>query len=192
MDVTRIDVGANTDVATIVDAGELDTGTYNRVELWEVLEANLPAAGSHDIKVWFSPGTMANNNDIGIIVAAYTGVTQAAKDVSTNVSQASTSYISGTVDAQVGDLMVSAVCNGSGGTYTHDANQTELEDIAPFSAGMAMTEELCTTAELSTIGHTATGAPSRNVMACAVFSPAAGVTALSRGLGRGINRGVLR
>jgi hypothetical protein len=169
--VTHINIGASTDVATLVVQESTDAGgaTFNRVELWDIVEANLPVAGDYDIGVHFAD-FIGNNDDIGIIVASYSDITQSSARSSSYAINNSSSTISDTLTVQPGDIMISVVGNGSGNAYTHGSGQTELADIAPFSSAFAMTHETATASESHTVTHYAAGEPGRHVMACASFA----------------------
>ena len=141
-----------------------------RVELWYMLEANLPVAGSYNIVVSTAPVTPR-----GIAAGA-----MALEDVAQQAPEASnknTSFINPiqtTVNTVTdGAWLVDVVACGNVGTYTADPGQINRWDAASFTHRGAGSTEIVPIAGAATVGWTHSGA-NRQAHLAAAFAPATG------------------
>lgn len=140
-----------------------------RVEMWYMLEANLPGAGTYQVQV-----TYAASQSPGVAVVSLTGAAQQAPEATAgNECSSCTSITTPITTLTNGAWVISNVGNGQSGSYTgHGAGQTERWDQTPSSAVHSGTTRPVATAGPVTISETASGSANRQALFAAAFAPA--------------------
>ncbi len=158
-----------------VGAQTVTTTIDNRVEMWEINDADLPASsGTYDVVIT----TDADPGGLGVGITSWTGVAQQVAEAtnSATLGDVGNPTISANITTLTdGALIASIVGNGQSGTYTHGTGQDERWDINPSSAVFAGTSEVKATAGTETVSHTSSDpTPNRTTMFVAAFAPPAG------------------
>jgi prepilin-type N-terminal cleavage/methylation domain-containing protein len=144
-----------------------DTGTVGTADLWYLLEADLPAAGTYNVEVTTSGYAVKSVGAISL-----EGVAQQAPEASTTNTNVGPDYISTSITTLTdGAWVVDVVENGNPNSFTPDGGQTERYDVVASSSDGA-----ASTKEMATAGSTSMGwSSSANRLAhvVAAFAPAA-------------------
>ncbi|MBN1793027.1 DUF2341 domain-containing protein [Candidatus Woesearchaeota archaeon] len=146
---------------------------YENVELWYMLESDLPAAGSHTIQVTIG----GNAEDIIGGAVSLSGVAQQAPEANTTNedNQAGNAYIYTSITTLTDNAwLVDVVGSGNaiGGFTTATTGQTERWDTVAASSRGAMSTKEVSTAGLTWMNWTAAGS-NRITHAVAAFAPTA-------------------
>ena len=167
--ITQITVNGGPAVGVLVGAQGTGQALDQRVEMWRVMEANLPVSGTISVAVTFSASV-----NPGIAVMSFANVAQQAEEAEAGSSILSNTTISTNITTLTnGALIVSNVGNGQGaGTYTAAASQTERWDTAPSSAAHSGSTEIKATAGLDIQSHTYSVSANRHAQYVAAFAPA--------------------
>lgn len=170
VNVTGISINGSANVGTLVGKINLGTSPWDeQVEMWRIMENDLPASGSISVKVDFSGAA-----NPGISAMSFSGVAQQAEEAEGSATCLNCSSVSKTITTlSDNSLIISAVGNGHTGDYpSHGSGQTEKWDIVPVSAVFAGTIETKTTAGADTQSHNASVVANRQAMYTAAFAPA--------------------
>ena len=178
---TQADVtGVTYNGVALTKAVDHDVGIQN-TEIWYLLEADLPAAGSYTVQVT-TAGAPISINAGGISV---TGAAQSGPEAANSND-----------DGQIGSLTIqtniTTVTNGvwvfdsvgSGNAitgFTADADQLERFDVVGSSSAAAGSTELVPTAGSATLGWTTDSASNRLSHVLAAFAPAGGCSGAGGG-----------
>jgi hypothetical protein len=145
--ITVTGVTYNGQALTKAASVQADTGTVGTADLWYLLEAGLPAAGTYNVQVTTSGYTAKS---VGAISLA--GVAQQAPEASNTNTNVGPDYISTSITTLTdGAWVVDVVEQGNAGAFTPDGGQTEQYDVqASSSTGAASTKEMATAGATST------------------------------------------
>jgi prepilin-type N-terminal cleavage/methylation domain-containing protein len=145
--ITVTSVTYNGQALTKAASVQADTGTVGTADLWYLLEAGLPAAGTYNVEVTTSGYTAKS---VGAISLA--GVAQQAPESSNTNTNVGPDYISTSITTLTdGAWVVDVVEQGNAGAFTPDGGQTEQYDVqASSSTGAASTKEMATAGATST------------------------------------------
>jgi prepilin-type N-terminal cleavage/methylation domain-containing protein len=148
-----------------------DTSTVGVAELWYLLEADLPTAGTYNVEVTTSGYAVKSVGAISFEGAAQ----QAPEDTNTNTN-VGPEYISTSITTLTdGAWIVDVVVNGNASTFAPDGGQAEqYDEVASSSTGAASTKEMAT-AGSTNMGWTA-GSANRLGHVVAAFAPASSLT----------------
>ena len=141
-----------------------------RVELYYLLEADMPGVGSFDVVVTATGWCSA----LAAGAISLTGVAQQppeANETSANDGQSSISTSIGTLTD--GAWLVDVVHNGDSGSFTANSGQTERYDRSTSTSEIAGSTRLVASAGNVSVGWTNSGA-NRLAHAVAAFAPATG------------------
>jgi prepilin-type N-terminal cleavage/methylation domain-containing protein len=178
--------GVTYDGVTLTKAVDHYVGIQN-TEIWYLLEAGLPAAGSYTLQV-----TIAGNpTSINAGAISVSGAAQSSPEAtaSNDDGQSGSSTIQTNITTVTNGALVFD-CVGSGNAisgFTADAGQTERFDVVGNSSAAAGSTELVATAGSATLGWTADSASNRLSHVLAAFGPAGGCS----GAGGGANNLVM-
>ena len=141
-----------------------------RVELYYLLEADMPGAGPFNVEV----NATGSCDALAAGAISLTGVAQQAPEVSnTNANDAQTSISTNITTLTDGAWLVDAVHSGNPGTFTANSGQNVRYDQASSTSEVAGSTLLVASAGNVSLGWTNTSA-NRLAQAVAAFAPATG------------------
>lgn len=167
--IQSITINGGGNVGTRVNQVQSTAGIGHRVEMWRVMEAQLPASGTITIQVTW-------NGDVrpGIGVMSFSGVAQQPAEATATQTCANCQTISQSITTLTdAALIVSNVGNGDGDNYPdsdHGSGQIELWDQQPSSARHAGTYEITTSAGADIQSHRADSSVNRQAQVIAAFA----------------------
>ena len=165
----------NTQALTKITSAEVlsGNGCRSRAELWYLLEADLPSAGSYSVVVTASGSCDdLTAGAISLTDVAQQGPEGSATNTNENQNTISTNITTSTNGAWIVDV---AHC-GNDSSFTANANQTERWDRTAWSSDGAGSTKLVASAGTTTMGWTNYGA-NRLSHAAAAFAPDTGCAA---------------
>ena len=145
-----------------------DTGTVGTADLWYLLEADLPAAGTYNVEVTTSGYAVKSVGAISL-----EGVAQQAPEATNTNTNVGPEYISTSITTLTdGAWVVDVVECGNASAFTPDGGQTErYQEAGSSSQGAGSTKEMATAGSTS-MGWTSASA-NRLALVAAAFAPAA-------------------
>ncbi|MHA2031320.1 MAG: hypothetical protein ACW99Q_18230, partial [Candidatus Kariarchaeaceae archaeon] len=154
---------------------EVVSGFRNRVEIWYILEANLPSEGSNTVSI-SATGTPSTLENYGICMQ-YDGVFQSTPEATDGVDQTVGTTITNTISPSTDSWVLSAVVSGQTPPidFSHDQGQVEQWEYDDASSVFAVTELQGANGETS-VSSTQTGTINRLVRVAASFKPASSST----------------
>ena len=157
----------NGQALTKVASAVADSGTVGLADLWYLLEADLPPAGTYNVRVTTSGYAVKS---VGAISLA--GVAQQAPEDSNTKTNVGPEYISTSITTLTdGAWVVDVVECGNASAFTPDGGQTErYEEAGSSSEGAGSTKEMATAGSTS-MGWTSASA-NRLAHVVAAFAPA--------------------
>lgn len=169
--------GVTYDGVAMTLAGAIATTEAANVdaELWYMLEADLPAAGAHDVVV-----TLSSALSSGCAIFAATSIAdaaQAAPIVATNRTNTDgTTFSTPVVTVAANSWALDVVAGNNANTWTADGGQTERTDqqAGGTAATMGTSTKVVAAAGSTTLGWTAAGSQGRFAQVVAVWQPASG------------------
>ncbi|MHA2032582.1 MAG: hypothetical protein ACW99Q_24700, partial [Candidatus Kariarchaeaceae archaeon] len=169
MDIDSVTYGGQAMTQAVED--EVVSGFRNRVEIWYILEANLPSEGSNTVSI-SSTGTPSTLENYGICMQ-YNGVFQSAPEATDGISQTVGTTITNTISPSTDSWVLSAVVSGSNTPveFSHDQGQVEQWEFNDASSTFAVAELQGGSGETS-VSSTQTGTINRLVRVAASFKPA--------------------
>jgi len=162
----------NTQALTKITSAEVISGSgcRSRAELWYLLEADLPSAGSYSVVVTASGSCDdLTAGSISLTDVAQQGPESSATNTNENQNTISTNITTSTDGAWIVDV---AHC-GNDSSFTANANQSERWDRTAWSSDGAGSTKLVASAGTTTMGWTNYGA-NRLSHAAAAFAPDTG------------------
>lgn len=164
---------------TLAIAGEAGTRgleTNQRAELWYMLDADLPAAGSYNVVITLDAALAASEDLFGAATSVF-GASQTAPEATAtsgtlvDASTFSTNITTLTKGAWVFDV----IGGGNQGTWTANAGQIWRSDMQPGTAShaVATSTKYVAVAGSTTMGWTASEIQSRFAQSLAVWAPSA-------------------
>jgi hypothetical protein len=144
-----------------------DTSTVGVAELWYLLEADLPSAGTYTVAVNTSGYAVKS---VGAV--SFEGVAQQAPEATNTSTNVGPNSISTSITTLTdGAWVVDVVVDGNASAFTPDGGQTEqYDEVASSSTGAASTKEMAT-AGATSMGWSA-GSANRLAHVVAAFAPA--------------------
>ena len=142
-------------------------GSAEKMEIYYLLEASMPASGSKTVTATFSGST-----DCMIEVFTIKNAKQSAPSTPVTNTSAGATYLSGNVTVSVeGSFSITGVFNrGGSNTFTHDAGQVEIADFNASVGSLTASYEEHNTAGTMTQGSTSSGS-NRMLFMATVIEP---------------------
>ncbi|MCG6916825.1 MAG: prepilin-type N-terminal cleavage/methylation domain-containing protein [Deltaproteobacteria bacterium] len=158
----------NGQALTKIASAVADTGTVGLADLWYLLEADLPPAGTYNVQVTTSGYAVKS-----VGATSLAGVAQQAPEASNTNTNVGPEYISTSITTSTdGAWIVDVVECGNASAFTPDGGQTErYEEAGSSSEGAGSTKEMATAGSTS-MGWTSASA-NRLAHVVAAFAPAA-------------------
>lgn len=139
-------------------------GSSERMEIYYLLEASMPADGSKTVTVTYSGST-----DCLMTVFTIKNAKQSAPSTPVTNSSAGATYLSGNVSVTVeGSFAIAGVFNRGVNTFTHDTGQVEIDDFNASIGTLAASYEEHETTGTKTQGSTASNSNRMLFMATVV------------------------
>lgn len=141
----------------------IGSSIFNRIEMWFILEADLPSTGTYTVQSNFAGFTFG----AVLTVMSFTGVKQQAPEVTGTTTASSTDTINLSVTTVTDNAMVmDGVCDGNNRTFvTTESGQIERADQDSSSGGGSNTgassNKPTTTAGSETMGWTSSSSTNR-------------------------------
>jgi hypothetical protein len=171
-DVTSVTYGGNTMIKA-VDGATGTTGFIMLVEIWYILEANLPSNGAQTVVITGS-GT-ETEFEINGFCSEYTGVTQSAPEkVNATAYTGTDKTITNTITPSNNAWVISCVgCGNTNTPWEHGSPQVEVLDFNDASSTFAVAE-LRGASGQTYLNSTTTGTVNRMERVCASWIPTTG------------------
>ncbi|MCW4001640.1 MAG: hypothetical protein NWE97_00410 [Candidatus Bathyarchaeota archaeon] len=178
-----IENGNTTDVDSVAYGGQACTKAIDHigitaggfrylVEIWYILDADLPSDGSQTVNVTCSG--IIYELEVNAFCSEYAGVTQGVPEATHGYNQTSGSTITNTISPSDNAWVISGVGAGNVGNWTHGEGQVEVLEFDDASSTFAVAELRGANGETS-LSSTYTGTINRLCRASASWTEAAQV-----------------
>ena len=168
-DVDSVTYGGQT-CTKAIDHTAISTGFRFLVEIWYILDADLPSDGSRIVNVTCS-GIMYEL-EVNAFCSEYAGVTQGAPEATDGYNQTIGSTITNTISPSDNAWVISGVGAGNIGDWAHGEGQVEVLEFDDNSSTFAVAELRGASGETS-LSSNYTGTINRLCRACASWTEAA-------------------